>query len=256
MDQTPLKRPQFFFTTAPLPCPYLPDRLERKLVTELSGPGAENLHEALARSGFRRSHSIAYAPACPGCKACVPVRVVVPEFKRQRSMARLWKQNQDLVAIKVPARATTEQYELFARYQQGRHTGSDMALMGFYEYSAMVEDSPIDTFMVEFRDRAGGLAAVCLTDRTSDGLSAVYSFFETESFGGGRPLSKESRVSTARAGLGNYVVLWLIDQCQRMQLPYIYLGYWIADSAKMAYKARFRPLEALGPSGWQRINIP
>jgi arginyl-tRNA--protein-N-Asp/Glu arginylyltransferase len=240
MDQTPLKRPQFFFTTAPLPCPYLPDRLERKLVTELSGPGAESLHEALARSGFRRSHSIAYAPACPGCKACVPVRVVVSEFTRQRTLARTWKQNQDLVAIKVPARATTEQYELFARYQQSRHAGSDMALMGFYEYSAMVEDSPIDTFMVEFRDRTGALIAVCLTDRTSDGLSAVYSFFETDS---------------ERTGLGNYVVLWLIDQCQRLGLPYVYLGYWIADSAKMAYKARFQPLECLGPEGWARLSV-
>ena len=105
---------------------------------------------------------IAYAPACPGCKACVPVRVVVKDFKRRRSLSRLWKANQDLIAIKVPARATTEQYELFARYQQSRHTGSDMALMGFYEYSAMVEDSPIDTFMVEYRDRAGALTAVCL----------------------------------------------------------------------------------------------
>ena len=240
MDQTPLKRPQFFFTTAPLPCPYLPDRLERKLVTELSGPGAENLHEALARSGFRRSHSIAYAPACPGCKACVPVRVVVRGFKRQRSLARLWRQNQDLVAIKVPARATTEQYELFARYQQSRHAGSDMALMGFYEYSAMVEDSPIDTFMVEFRDRSGVLVAVCLTDRTSDGLSAVYSFFEA---------------SSTRDGLGNYVVLWLIEQCRRIGLPYVYLGYWIRDSAKMAYKSRFQPLEALGPRGWERLLL-
>lgn len=249
MDQTPLKRPQFFFTTAPLPCPYLPDRLERKLVTELSGPGAETLHEALARSGFRRSHSIAYAPACPGCKACVPVRVVVPEFKRQRTLSRLWKQNQDLAAIKVPARATTEQYELFARYQQSRHTGSDMALMGFYEYSAMVEDSPIDTFMVEFRDRDGELVAVCLTDRTSDGLSAVYSFFETD-LGGGRPPSNASR-----GGLGNYMVLWLIEQCQRLNLPYVYLGYWITDSAKMAYKARFQPLEALGPEGWARLSV-
>ncbi|MGZ6253868.1 MAG: arginyltransferase [Candidatus Binataceae bacterium] len=240
MDQTPLKRPQFFFTTAPLPCPYLPDRLERKLVTELSGPGAETLHEALARSGFRRSHSIAYAPACPGCKACVPVRVVVGDFKRQRSLARLWRQTQNLVAIKVPARATTEQYELFARYQQSRHAGSDMALMGFYEYSAMVEDSPIDTFMVEFRDRSGVLAAVCLTDRTSDGLSAVYSFFEA---------------STTRDGLGNYVVLWLIEQCRRTGLPYVYLGYWIRDSAKMAYKSRFQPLEALGPDGWERVTF-
>ena len=241
MDQTPLKRPQFFFTTAPLPCPYLPERLERKLVTELSGPGAESLHEALARSGFRRSHSIAYAPACPGCKACVPVRVVVKEFKRRRTLARLWKQNQDLVAIKVPARATTEQYELFARYQQSRHAGSDMALMGFYEYSAMVEDSPIDTFMVEFRDRSGALAAVCLTDRTSDGLSAVYSFFDT---------------SGARDGLGNFVVLWLIEQARKVSLPYVYLGYWISDGAKMAYKARFQPLETLGSAGWEKLDVP
>jgi leucyl-tRNA---protein transferase len=241
MDHTPLKRPQFFFTTAPLPCPYLPDRLERKLVTELSGPGAETLHEALARSGFRRSHSIAYAPACPGCKACVPVRVVVREFSRRRSLARIWRENADLVATRVPARATTEQYELFARYQQSRHPGSDMALMGFYEYSAMIEDSPIDTFMVEFRDRAGVLTAVCLTDRTSDGLSAVYSFFDS---------------SGSRDGLGNYVVLWLIEQARRLELPYAYLGYWITNSAKMAYKARFQPLECLGPSGWQRLSFP
>ena len=238
MDQTPLKRPQFFFTTAPLPCPYLPDRLERKLVTELSGTGAENLHEALARSGFRRSHSIAYAPACPGCKACVPVRVVAGDFTRRHSLSRQWRENQDLVAIKVPARATTEQYELFARYQQTRHTGSDMALMGFYEYSAMVEDSPIDTFLVEFRNRSGNLVAVCLTDRTNDGLSAVYSFFET----GG-----------THDGLGNYVVLWLIEQAKRLSLPYVYLGYWISDSAKMAYKARFQPLETLGPNGWEPL---
>jgi arginine-tRNA-protein transferase len=240
MDHTPLKRPQFFFTTAPLPCPYLPDRLERKLVTELSGPGAENLHEGLARSGFRRSHSIAYAPACPGCKACVPVRVVVKEFSRKRTLARLWRANSDLVATRVPARATTEQYELFARYQQSRHAGSDMALMGFYEYSAMIEDSPIDTFMVEFRDRTGILIAVCLTDRTSDGLSAVYSFFEANG---------------TRDGLGNYVVLWLIEQARKLDLPYAYLGYWIVNSAKMAYKARFQPLECLGPNGWQRLSL-
>lgn len=239
MDQTPLKKPQFFFTTAPLPCPYLSDRLERKLVTELSGSGAESMHESLARSGFRRSHSIAYAPACPGCKACIPVRVVASEFKRRRSLTRIWKQNRDLVAIRVPARATTEQYELFSRYQNSRHSGSDMALMGFYEYSAMVEDSPIDTFLIEYRDRAGNLCAVCLTDRTTDGLSAVYSFFET-----GR----------SRDGLGNYVVLWLIEQAQRLELPYVYLGYWIKNSPKMAYKARFQPLEHLTEDGWERFE--
>jgi arginyl-tRNA--protein-N-Asp/Glu arginylyltransferase len=239
MDQTPLTRPQFFFTTAPLPCPYLPDRLERKLVTELSGSVADTVHESLARSGFRRSHSIAYAPACPGCKACVPVRVVASEFQRRRTLARIWRQNHDLVAIKVPARASTEQYELFSRYQQSRHSGSDMALMGFYEYSAMIEDSPIDTFLVEYRDPSGELRAACLTDRTSDGLSAVYSFFES---------------GKLRDGLGNYVVLWLIEQAQKLELPYVYLGYWIEDSPKMAYKARFHPLEYLRENEWERFT--
>ena len=239
MDQTPLKRPHFFFTTAPLPCPYLPGRLERKLATELSGSSADSTHESLARSGFRRSHSIAYAPACPGCRACVPVRVATGEFRPRRSLARIWRQNRDLVGIKVPARATAEQYDLFARYQQSRHSGSDMALMGFYEYSAMIEDSPIETFLVEYRDRSGVLCAVCLTDRTTDGLSAVYSFFET----GG-----------ARDGLGNYVVLWLIEQAQRLDVPYVYLGYWIENSPKMAYKARFQPLERLCENGWERFE--
>jgi leucyl-tRNA---protein transferase len=239
MDQTPLKRPQFFFTTAPLPCPYLPDRLERKIVTELSGPGAEDLHEGLARAGFRRSHSIAYAPACPGCRSCVPVRVVVGEFSRKRTLGRTWRENDDLLAVKVPARATNEQFDLFTRYQQGRHTGSDMALMGYYEYSAMVEDSPIDTFMVEFRDRMGALIAVCLTDRTNDGLSAVYSFFETK---------------TERKSLGNFIVLWLIEHARKIGLPYVYLGYWISDSPKMGYKARFQPMESLGPTGWIRMD--
>jgi len=239
MDQTPLTRPQFFFTTAPLPCPYLPDRLERKLVTELSGSVADTVHESLARSGFRRSHSIAYAPACPGCKACVPVRVVALEFQRRRSLARIWRQNQDLVATKVPARASSEQYELFSRYQQSRHSGSDMALMGFYEYSSMIEDSPIDTFLVEYRDSSGELCAACLTDRTSDGLSAVYSFFES---------------GKLRDGLGNYIVLWLIEQAQKLELPYVYLGYWIEDSPKMAYKARFHPLEHLRENEWERFT--
>ena len=238
MDQTPLKRPQFFFTTAPLPCPYLPDRVERKLVTELSGSVADSAHESLGRSGFRRSHSIAYVPACPGCKACVPVRVNTKRFRRRRSLARIWRQNNDLLAIKTEARASTEQYDLFTRYQQSRHSGSDMALMGFYEYSAMIEDSPIDTFLVEYRDRSGNLCAACLTDRTSDGLSAVYSFFETNG---------------TRDGLGNYIVLWLIEQAQLWNLPYVYLGYWIESSPNMAYKARFQPLERLCQTGWERF---
>lgn len=239
MEQTALKRPQFFFTTAPLPCPYLPDRLERKIVTELGGPSSENVHEVLAKGGFRRSHSIAYAPACPGCKACVPVRVDTREFKRKRSLARTWKRNADLTATVVEARATAEQFELFNGYQRSRHANSDMANMGFYEYSAMVEDSPIDTYLVEFRKVNGELVAVCLTDQTDDGVSAVYSFFTSEE--GDR-------------GLGNFVVLWLIEHAASLDLPYVYLGYWIQESPKMAYKTRFKPLQALGPDGWHVIS--
>lgn len=240
MDHIPLKRPHFFFTTAPLPCPYLPGRLERKIVTELSGPDAEALHEALSRAGFRRSHSIAYTPACPGCNACIPVRIVVADFHPGRTMRKLLKANTDVVTREVPARATAEQYRLFSRYQDSRHAGGDMALMGFYDYRSMVEDSPIDTHIIEFRDATGALRAACLTDRMSDGLSAVYSFYDPE---------QDDR------SWGTYVILWLVKRARELSLPYVYLGYWIAESRKMSYKARFAPLEAFGPGGWRPLDV-
>jgi len=239
MDQIALQRPHFFFTTAPLPCPYIAGRLERKIVTELSGPDAERLHEALSRAGFRRSHSIAYTPACPGCNACVPVRIVVDQFRPGRTQRRVLRQNRRLEPRQAGARATAEQYRLFARYQETRHSGGDMALMGFYDYRSMVEDSPIDTCIVEFRGEGGALRAAVLTDRMSDGLSAVYSFYDPD-----RPF----------ASLGTYMVLWLIAEARRLGLPYVYLGYWIAESDKMAYKARFQPLEAFGPQGWLPLD--
>lgn len=239
MDHIPLKRPHFFFTTAPLPCPYIAGRLERKIVTELNGPDAEILHEALSRAGFRRSHSIAYTPACPGCNACIPVRIVAAQFRLDRSMRRIRKANQDLVARRVPARATAEQYRLFSRYQESRHAGGDMALMGYYDYRSMVEDSPIDTFVIEYRRLDSTLVAACLADRMSDGLSAVYSFFEPD---------------LADHSLGTFMVTWLVDECVRHNMPYVYLGYWIAESRKMSYKSRFAPLEAFGPNGWRLLD--
>lgn len=239
MEHTPLKRPHFFFTTAALPCPYVPGRLERKIVTELNGPDAEILHEALSRAGFRRSHSIAYTPACPGCSGCIPVRIGVGLFRPDRTMRRVWRHNDDLVARRVPARATAEQFKLFARYQESRHSGGDMALMGFYDYRSMVEDSPIETFLMEFRRADGSLQAVCLTDRMQDGLSAVYSFYNPD-------LPDRS--------LGTFMVLWLVEEARRQKLPFVYLGYWIAESRKMAYKARYRPLEAFGPDGWYTLE--
>ena len=239
MDHIALKRPHFFFTTAPLPCPYLPDKLERKIVTELSGPDAENLHESLSRAGFRRSHSIAYSPACPGCNGCIPVRIVVKDFQPSRTMRKIWRRNSALVARFTPPHASAEQYRLFARYQESRHSGGDMALMGFYDYRSMVEDTPIQSYVVEFRSPDGMLRSAVLTDRMQDGLSAVYSFYE--------PLMVED-------SLGTYMVLWLIEEARRQNLPYLYLGYWVKNSPKMAYKANFAPLEAYGIDGWTDLK--
>jgi len=214
--------------------------MERKIVTELVGQDAAQLHDSLSRAGFRRSHSIAYSPACPGCKACVPVRVAAGSFRWKKSFKRNWKANTDLTARVAPARATAEQYRLFSAYQESRHTGSDMALMGFYDYRAMVEDSPIETGLVEHRDQAGQLVAVCLMDRMDDGLSAVYSFFDP--------------TQTQRQGLGTYMVLWLVMEAHRLGLPYVYLGYWIGESRKMNYKIRFQPLEAFTADGWVELK--
>ncbi|NKD76381.1 arginyltransferase [Haematospirillum sp. H1815] len=239
MENSPVRRPHFFFTTAPMPCPYMEGRMERKIVTELAGPDAGALHDTLSRSGFRRSHSIAYAPACPSCTACTPVRVVVRDFARNRSFRRTWNSNADLYGRMVPPRATAEQYRLFSAYQACRHSGSDMALMSFYDYRAMVEDSPIETHLVEFRDHQGKLTAVCLMDKMDDGVSGVYSFFDT---------------SRSRRGLGTFIILWMIETARTLELPYVYLGYWIAESPKMSYKKRFTPLEVFTGNGWHLLD--
>ncbi|MEN9500310.1 MAG: hypothetical protein RIS83_2130 [Pseudomonadota bacterium] len=239
MLQRPNRRPQFFYTTAPLPCPYLPGRTERKIVTELSGTEAEALHERLSRAGFRRSHNIAYAPVCPGCQACVPIRVVSEEFTPDRTQRRILRANTDLTVSEMPARATAEQFTLFQRYQKTRHADGDMAAMGYYDYRAMIEDTPISTGIVEFRDAQDRLLGACLTDWLSDGLSAVYSFFDTT-------LDKRS--------LGTFAVLWLIGRARSLGLPYVYLGYWVPESRKMAYKARFRPSEILMSGAWHMLR--
>jgi leucyl-tRNA---protein transferase len=237
----PARRPQFFYTTAPLPCPYLPGRTERKIVTELSGAGAEGMHDRLSRAGFRRSHNIAYAPVCPGCQACIPIRIRAADFEPDRTQRRIARANAGLAIREMPARASAEQFALFQRYQQARHGEGDMAAMGFYDYRAMVEDTPITTAMVEFRDEADRLVAACLTDWLSDGLSAVYSFFDPEA---------------ARRSLGSQAILWLIGRARLARLPYVYLGYWVPESQKMAYKARFRPSEVLTGGVWRVLQQP
>jgi arginine-tRNA-protein transferase len=230
------RRPQFFYTTAPLPCPYLPGRTERKIVTELAGGDAEGMHDRLSRAGFRRSHNIAYSPVCPGCRACIPIRIIAGAFQPDRTQRKLIRLNGDLAVNEMPPRATSEQFALFQRYQAARHGDGDMAAMGFYDYRAMVEDTPITTGMVEFRDRRGALLGACLTDWLSDGLSAVYSFYAPEE---------------QRRSLGTYAILWLIERARATGLPYVYLGYWVPESRKMSYKARFRPSETLSGGAWR-----
>ena len=239
MLQRAQRRPQFFYTTAPLPCPYLPGRTERKIVTELSGAESEALHDRLSRAGFRRSHNIAYAPVCPGCQACVPIRIVVDEFEPSRTQKRIIKANLDVATHEVPARATAEQFSLFQRYQRARHGDGDMAAMGYYDYRAMVEDTPISTMMIEFRTAPDRLVGACLTDWLSDGLSAVYSFFDP---------------ALPSRSLGTQAILHLVARARQLRLPYVYLGYWVPQSAKMAYKARFFPSEILAAGSWRRLN--
>src|SRR5919106_820282 len=229
-----------FFGTEPAPCPYLPGRLERRLVTTIEGPDRERLHDRLLRAGFRRSQGYAYRPACTGCEACVPVRIPVGRFRFRRVWRRVLRDNHDLVPHERRAVATQEQYALFRRYLEGRHATSGMAEMTWAEFRSMIDDSPIDTRVVEWRRSAGlDLVAASLTDRCSSGLSGVYKFFDPDE---------------ARRSLGTLIILWHIQKATELGLPYVYLGYWIASSPKMGYKARFQPLERLTPAGWQPLQ--
>ena len=232
--------PQHFYRTAALPCPYVAGRLERKLITELAGQEATSFYNALSRAGFRRSHHLAYRPACAGCAACVPVRIPAAAFVASRSLRRIERADRDLVIRVAEPRATLEHYRLFARYQRSRHAESDMASMTFGDFRAMIEDSPVASRLLELRHGGRGLLGTCLIDLLDDGLSAVYSFFDPEE---------------RRRSLGTFLIMALIGEALRRGLPYAYLGYWIAESPKMAYKARFRPLEGLGPEGWRPLAL-
>lgn len=229
-----------FFLTAPSACPYLIGREERKLFTHISGRRAGSLHQLLSEHGFRRSQNLVYRPACDGCTACRSVRVMVHDFKPGRRFRRIWRNNADLVAKKVPARVTQEQYALFGRYLNTRHEGGGMTQMSFTDFEFMVEDTPVDTFMVEYRVGKGGpLAAVALCDLMEDGFSMVYSFFDPD---------------LTRRSLGNFMILDHIDRAGHEGLAYVYLGYWVEGSPKMAYKAEFSPLQVQTEhAGWQRL---
>ena len=241
-EQHNARVPQFFLTPGG-PCPYLPGRIERKVFARLSGTFAQPLSEALTHSGFRRSQSIAYRPACDGCSACVSVRILVDQFEASRNFKRVEKRNSDLVRSEVVAEATREQFALLRTYLDSRHAGGGMSDMGLFDYVAMVEETPVDTQIVEYRrpsmnGKPGPLIACALTDVLRDGVSMVYSFFHP---------GEDAR------SLGTFMILDHIRDARSRKLPHVYLGYWVEGSEKMNYKTRFKPMEALGREGWARI---
>jgi arginine-tRNA-protein transferase len=248
VTREPRDAPQFYLT-APSPCPYLSGKEERKVFTHLVGRRASALNDTLTESGFRRSQTIAYRPACENCRACVSVRVLVDEFRPTRSMQRVLDRNLGVVGAAQPPHATSEQYALFRGYLDARHHDGGMADMTMLDFSMMVEDSHVQTRIVEYRRRGpdtavngrgeGPLLAVCLTDILADGLSMVYSFYEPEA---------------ADLSLGTFMILDHIQRARRLGLPHVYLGYWVEGSRKMAYKARFLPQERLHMGGWDRFE--
>ncbi|MEY2942281.1 MAG: hypothetical protein RLY97_295 [Pseudomonadota bacterium] len=240
----PVRFPRFF-VTSPSPCPYLPGKSERKVFTELKGPHADSLNDALSRIGFRRSQTVAYRPSCLECQACVSVRVLAEEFAPSSTQKRNMKRNSDLVATICQPWSTEEQYELLQRYLGVRHPGGGMAKMDETDFADMVEHTSVTSYIIEYREpsqngRPGRLVGACLTDQQGDGLSMIYSFYEPD--------------HTTRSGLGNYIILDHIRRAAQNTLPYVYLGYWVDGSVRMQYKVRYRPLERLGREGWQRIS--
>ncbi len=239
------KFPQFYIT-APSQCPYLEGRYEKKVFTHLMGENADVLNNALTHGGFRRSQNIAYKPACENCSACVSIRVLVDQFVETKSLRRIARANTDLVRSTNGASATEEQFSLLRTYLDERHSEGGMSDMTALDYASMVEDTPVETTVLEYRKRTtltspdeGPLMGVALSDRLDDGLSMVYSFFES--------------TQPARS-LGTYMILDHIVRARKLGLPYVYLGYWVKGSQKMAYKTRFKPVEGQHPDGWTLLE--
>lgn len=240
----PFKFPRFF-VTSPGPCPYLQGKTERKVFTELNGEQAHDLNDALGRIGFRRSQNVAYRPSCLDCSACVSVRVVAQEFAPSSSQKRTIKANAPLTSEFCKPWATEEQFALLRRYLAARHPEGGMTDMDESDFADMIELSPVDSYMVEYREPSvggvpGRLIGACLTDRQADGLSMVYSFFDPD--------------HPVHTSLGTYIIIDHVRQARAAELPYVYLGYWVEGSPRMQYKTRFRPLERLGAQGWSRFD--
>jgi len=248
MNTQATSSPQFYLT-APAACPYLPQEMERKVFTHLVGERAPDLNDLLTQGGFRRSQNIAYRPACETCRACISVRILVNEFEPRRSMRRVLAANADLMSNEYPAEPSSEQYSLFRQYLDARHQKGGMSDMSVLDYAMMVEDTHVNTKIIEYRLREEGsgllerpqgeLLAVALTDRMGDGLSMVYSFYNTEA---------------AERSLGTFMILDHIRRAKVLGLPHVYLGYWVKGSRKMDYKTKFLPQQHLMPRGWERYD--
>jgi arginine-tRNA-protein transferase len=231
-----------FFLTATQPCPYLPGREERKVFTTLRGRDAAAMNDELSMRGFRRSQSVAYRPSCPTCASCLSTRIPVEAFAPRRTQRRVLKRNADLERRACAPWATEDQYQLFRRYLDARHSDGGMAEMDVSEFAAMVEDTPVRSRVVEYHDparsRGDTLIAACLTDVMGDGLSMVYSFFAP---------------GLEQRSLGAFMILDHIAIAREAALPFVYLGYWVPGSPKMAYKAEYRPFEVHVRGQWRRV---
>lgn len=249
MTKHALDAPQFYLT-APAACPYLDGKLERKVFTHLVGEKANAINDMLTQGGFRRSQNIAYRPACDNCRACVSVRVVVDQFSPSKSLKRTLSANKDLIGIEMPPSPSSEQFSLFSDYLASRHKEGGMAGMTSLDFAMMVEDSHVNTSVIEYRKRGidsgitgkgtGPLIGVALSDVLADGLSMVYSFFD---------------VDEKRNSLGSFMILDHIFRARKLGLPYLYLGFWIEQSPKMSYKTRFKPQQHLMGGSWQNVEL-
>lgn len=229
-----------FYLTAPYQCSYLAEREARSQVATPSFLISASIYSELLRQGFRRSGTFTYRPRCDSCLACVPVRVQVNDFAGNRTQRRVWKKYHNHLDVSLhPLEDKPEYYELYQRYQNARHLDGGMSDDNHDQYQKFLLQSHVDSMLVEFRE-AGVLRMVSIIDALDDGLSSVYTFFDPD---------------IKQASFGTYNVLWQIDLCRQLQLPYLYLGYWIRESRKMTYKANFQPLQGLKQGEWQALIV-